>query len=204
MRNSFEINGLFYNNKGCFCRKYLDIRRTELKVSKPDLMVVMMNPGSSKPEDGNDNNTIESKAVPDKTQEQIMKIMNSCKFNYVRVLNLSDLREAKSKVFYSKLDDLKNVPHSIFSNERLDDYNALFIKNIPVIFAWGVNKKLTQLAEMAIKRINEPKAIGLLKKGTSSAYYHPLPQNFHAQEQWHEDITIILKNHQDNLVSKIN
>ena len=104
MKTDFEINGLFYENKNLLCRKYLDIKRNEAISNKPDLMVVMMNPGSSRPEDGNEKNIIASKAVPDKTQDQIMKVMNNCNFNYARILNLSDLREAKSKVFYSKLE----------------------------------------------------------------------------------------------------
>ena len=106
MKTDFEINGLFYENKNLLCRKYLDIKRNEAISNKSDLMVVMMNPGSSRPEDGNEKNIIASKAVPDKTQDQIMKVMNNCNFNYARILNLSDLREAKSKVFYSHNPEL--------------------------------------------------------------------------------------------------
>ncbi len=192
MKNNFEVYGLFYKNKGHLCRKYLDIRKNDSKDIKPDLMVVMMNPGSSSPKDGNDNNTIESIAIPDRTQDQIMKVMTSCNFNYARILNLSDLREAKSKIFYSKLKDLQNVPHSIFSAERIKDFETLFVKDVPVIFVWGVNKKLKSLAMKAITLINTKKPFGLLKKGTNSAYYHPLPQNYYDQEKWCEDIITML------------
>jgi len=34
-----------------------------------------MNPGSSKPKDGNENSQIAIAAIPDKTQDQIMRIM---------------------------------------------------------------------------------------------------------------------------------
>ncbi|MFK5975267.1 MAG: DUF1643 domain-containing protein [Sulfurovum sp.] len=193
MKTNFEISGLFYENKNLLCRKYLDIRRNETITDKPDLMVVMMNPGSSRPEDGNEKNTIASKAVPDKTQDQIMKVMNNCNFNYARILNLSDLREAKSKVFYSKLEELKKIPHSIFNDERINDFETLFVKNVPVIFAWGVDKKLEPLAIKAIERINEIKPFGLLKEGTNVSYYHPSPQNYHEQERWCDEITKMLK-----------
>ena len=193
MKTNFEISGLFYENKNLLCRKYLDIRRNETITDKPDLMVVMMNPGSSRPEDGNEKNTIASKAVPDKTQDQIMKVMNNCNFNYARILNLSDLREAKSKVFYSKLEELKKIPHSIFNDERINDFETVFVKNVPVIFAWGVDKKLEPLAIKAIERINEIKPFGLLKEGTNVSYYHPLPQNYHEQERWCDEITKMLK-----------
>ncbi|MDQ7047982.1 MAG: DUF1643 domain-containing protein [Sulfurovum sp.] len=193
MKTDFEINGLFYENKNLLCRKYLDIRRNETITDKPDLMVVMMNPGSSRPEDGNEKNIIASRAVPDKTQDQIMKVMNNCKFNYARILNLSDLREAKSKVFYSKLEELKKIPHSIFDDDRINDFKTLFVREIPVIFAWGVDKKLEPLATKAIERINETKPFGLLKEGTKVSYYHPLPQNYHEQEKWCEEISKMLK-----------
>jgi hypothetical protein len=193
MKNDFEIKGLFYKNENYLCRKYLDIKRNNTSLKKPDLMVVMMNPGSSRPEDGNDKNTIESKAVLDNTQNQIMKVMNNCSFDYVRVLNLSDLREPKSQVFYSKFDKLKSVPHSIFSDERIKDFEALYIKDIPVIFAWGVNRKLEPLAKKAIARINELNPYGILKEGEESAYYHPLPQNYNKQKKWVQEISNMLK-----------
>ena len=193
MKRNFEITGLFYENEKLLCRKYLDIKRKELTSDKPDLMVIMMNPGSSKPKDGNEKNTVASKAVPDNTQDQIMKVMNNCDFHYARILNLSDLREAKSKIFYSKLEELNKIPHSIFNDSRIKDFETLFIKGVPVIFAWGVDKKLEPLVIQAIERINEPNPYGLLKKGTKSAYYHPLPQNYHAQERWCEEISKMLK-----------
>ena len=193
MKTNFEINGLFYENKNLLYRKYLDIKRNETITNNPDLMVVMMNPGSSRPEDDNEKNTIASKAVPDKTQDQIIKVMNNCNFNHARILNLSDLREAKSKVFYSKLDELKTIPHSIFDDDRINDFETLFVKSIPVIFAWGVDKKLEALALKAIERINEPRPFGLLKERTTSAYYHPLPQNYYEQERWCEEISKMLK-----------
>jgi hypothetical protein len=69
-------------------------------------MVIMMNPGSSKPHRWYENNTKESLAIPDNTQSQIMKVQN-CNLQYARVLNLSDLREAKSSIFYDKIIELE-------------------------------------------------------------------------------------------------
>lgn len=193
MKNNFEIKGHFYENSNLLCRKYLNIIRKNTICLEPDLMVVMMNPGSSKPEDGNDKNTIESNAVPDKTQDQIMKVMNNCNFNYSRVLNLSDIRESKSKNFYFKLNEFKDIPHSIFDDARVNDFEALFVRDVPVIFAWGADKNLESLATKAIERINESNPYGLLKKGTSYGYYHPLPPDYYKQAKWCEDISKALK-----------
>jgi len=193
MKENFEITGYFYEKKGYKFRKYLNIIKRESNGTAPDIIIVMMNPGSSKPLNGIEN--IETIAIPDHTQTQIMKIMKTCEFNYARILNLSDLREPKSAVFYKTIEALKNrnIAHSIFDKARHEDFEKLFIKNVPVIYAWGVHKNLSELAINAMKRINETKPIGLTKSGFEYAYYHPLPQNYYKQQEWIEKITEMIK-----------
>ena len=197
MRTRFQVSGLFYQENGYKFRKFLNIVKYGSDKIKPDLMVVMMNPGSSKPKDGNENSKFETRAIPDNTQDQIMRVMENCDFEFARILNLSDLREPRSSVFYKKIEQLEKqkLSHSIFDVKRKADYEALFEKGIPVIYAWGVNKKLSELARMASKRIGEIHPIGLNKKGVNYAYYHPLPQNYTKQKEWAEMITeMIIKN----------
>ena len=81
MRDRFDVEGHFYKIDNYKCRKYLDIKSKDLKLSVPDLMVVMMNPGSSYPLDGNDNNDSVSEAVPDNTQVQIIKLWKTATLN---------------------------------------------------------------------------------------------------------------------------
>ncbi len=52
-------------------RKYLDIKRAGTLKIKPELMIVMMKHCSSYSLNAIDNNSVPSKAVPDKTQHQI-------------------------------------------------------------------------------------------------------------------------------------
>lgn len=195
MREKFKVSGLFYQNKGYKFRKFLNIVRVNSIQKKPDLMVVMMNPGSSRPLDGNDNSKIETEAVPDNTEDQIMRIMDNCNFDFARILNLSDIREPKSSIFYEKIEELReyNISHSIFDKKRNGDYEKLFVKNIPVIFAWGVNEKLSELATTAVEQIGETQPIGLKKNRFDYAYYHPLPQNYTKQKEWVEKITKMIK-----------
>ena len=195
MRNDFNVTGLYYENNGFRFRKFLNILRKKSNCSSPDLMVVMMNPGSSKPINGIDSFNKETEAIPDKTQDQIMKIMDNCGFKYARILNLSDLREPKSKLFYSKINELqdKGIHHSIFSEDRRDEFNEIFIKNVPVILAWGVNTNLFELADLAIKRIGKSELFGIKKDKEENAFYHPLPQNYNKQREWVEIITYKLK-----------
>jgi len=195
MRKDFKIAGLFYELNGFKFRKFLNIVRNNSSPKNPDLMVVMMNPGSSRPINGDDNYNKESEAVPDRTQDQIIRLMNNCGFNYARILNLSDLREPKSSVFYNTINKLEyqNISHSIFDLKRSEDFEELFVTDIPVIYAWGVNKKLLNLAIQTINRIGETKPIGLNKEGLVYAYYHPLPQNYTKQKKWVEKITEMIK-----------
>jgi hypothetical protein len=190
--HNFDINGYYYKLGDILCRKQLDIVSKDTNTNKPELMVVMMNPGSSKPLDGDDNGQKLTRSKPDNTQHQIVKLMKLCGLDFVRVLNLSDIRETKSQKFFKHLQT-KNYSHSIFDNSRQDDFDKLFVYDVPVIFAWGVDKKLEVLANMAINKIKSKNPIGILKSGSSFAYYHPLPQNYHKQKQWLEHIYNKLK-----------
>lgn len=201
IKEKFNITGLYYETQGYKFRKYLNIKKKGSNIQDPAIMIVMMNPGGSRPLDGIDNNTTESEAIPDRTQDQIMKVMSACKLEYARVLNLSDIRESKSNKLFPKLlkMDRIGIQHSIFDKRNRNDFDSLFIKGIPVIFAWGVDKKLNDLAEKAIKIINADNPIGLLKDGSDWAYYHPLPQVYKKQIEWVESITKSLKrNRNDN------
>ncbi|GAB3333254.1 hypothetical protein GCM10027429_13620 [Marivirga atlantica] len=195
MRENFDITGYFYQIGNLKCRKYLNIKKKNTKIRKPDLMVVMMNPGGSKPIDGIDNGKNEVPTIPDQTQDQIMRVMENCEFNYARILNLSDVRITPSEAFYNILTDLKEkqIPHSIFDNKREQDFKELFVKNIPTIFAWGVGKDLTELAKIAIKKIGIKNPIGIEQNDRDYAYYHPLPRNNNDQIKWVDGITKRIK-----------
>ncbi len=191
MKDKFEVIGLFYTINDYKFRKYLDIKLKTSKKTNPDLMVVMMNPGSSYPVDKNDNNTKPSVAVPDRTQDQIMKVMRKASFEYARILNLSDLRTPNSKELYAfiKSEKSKDIPHTIFGSKRKKDFNSLFIKDVPIIYAWGVNSSLTELAKLAIYKIKHPCPIGLKKDSEKYAYYHPLPRTSNKQAEWVEMVS---------------
>ncbi|MFB6318643.1 DUF1643 domain-containing protein [Saccharicrinis sp. FJH54] len=201
MRENFKITGLFYQKNGYNFRKFLNIARINSDQVIPDLIVVMMNPGSSRPLNGNENNNNETEAIPDNTQDQIMRVMNNCNFDFARILNLSDLREPKSSIFYKKIEELKRhkISHSIFDLERNHDYEKYFMKNVPVIFAWGVNENLFELAKLTVNQIGKITPIGLKKKGFEYAYYHPLPQNYTKQKEWVNKISEVIKKAQNNV-----
>ena len=194
MKDGYEITGLFYEVAGHKCRKYLDIKLRTSTKTEPDLMVVMMNPGSSYPLDGVDNNSTPVEAEPDDTQDQIMKIMNNASYEYARVLNLSDKRTPDSNALYAfiKSEESCSIPHSIFCDARDCEMNSLYIRDVPVIYGWGVDPALTKLAKLAIQKINHPSPVGLKKEGHEYAYYHPLPRIYKKKIEWVEKISALL------------
>jgi hypothetical protein len=194
MKDKFVISGLFYKIGNYKLRKYLDIKHQSSSLTQPDLMVVMMNPGSSYPLDGIDNNDSPTEAKPDKTQNQIMKVMCISSFEYARVLNLSDLRTPSSNELYAFIEseESKDIPHSIFGRDREGDFSSLFVNNVPVIFSWGVSPILADLAKQAIKSVNHPNPIGLRKIQNQYAYYHPLQRTNRKQVEWVNEITNML------------
>ena len=164
--------GDFYK-LGCFrCRSTLEIIErevedpNELLNCRADVVVVMMNPGSSEPKNANHGQErtptqIAERAkltstCPDKAQESIVALMRRKNFRHARVLNLSDIREAnKFAKKYAKLCEEELLPagHSIFCEERQDELDAR-LKGRPVVVAgWSYDSKLGQLGKAAYDAI---------------------------------------------------
>jgi len=116
--------------------------------------------------------------------------MDVASFNYARILNLSDLRTPDSSELYSfvKSSEASRVDHSIFSASRKAELDQLFIKDIPVIYGWGVSPILVPLAKQAIEMLDISNPLGMLKPNTQCSYYHPLPRIYAKQLEWLEQI----------------
>lgn len=197
MSGQFEVTGLFYEANGYKLRKYLDIRLLGTRKAVPQLMVVMMNPGSSYPLNGIEHNSVPSEAEPDTTQYQIMKVMEGASVEYARILNLSDLRTPDSNALYKflKSEESKSVAHSIFSATRESELNQLFVRGVPVIFGWGVNPALVPLARQAVDSLSIEQPLGIRKPSNEYSYYHPLPRIYAKQLEWVQHVTSQLTTH---------
>lgn len=186
LNNQYCIKGYFYTHADKPYRKYVEIKRYGKDVRKPELMVVMMNPGDASPVSGEIEENQLTETSSDKTLNQIQRVMLCTGLKYVRVLNLSDKKAPNSKAFYAFLD-LKNendFPHSIFDHRRETELAELFINDVPVIYAWGVHPKLKELSEVAIKAIGQRNPIGVKKEGETGAYYHPLKYSTPELKEW--------------------
>jgi len=197
----FAVYGRFYEKKIAGVDEHLrdrleiapvqwDLR--DVVAHEPDLLVVMMNPGASKPLAAlwQGQGCLDFVPTqPDRTQYQIMQLLlaaqrHGLNWQHARVLNLSDLRTPKSAIFIEKLDRYGlDDSHSLFSTSRTDECRSLFgCVTTPVLCAWGLNPQFANLAQRALVAAQGHALLGLTDNGL--AYRHPLPQRFDLQLEW--------------------
>ncbi|CAN5375861.1 hypothetical protein BH09BAC5_BH09BAC5_22530 [soil metagenome] len=217
-KEKFEVFGFFYDLEGRKNLRYralLEIMRkdgaqqrkniltTDPKLPKIDAVVVMMNPGSSRPlgEDSQNyysnhaeasRNILKEKLVPtkpDPTQYQVERLMEYYKWNRVRVLNLSDIREPKSGKFYRWISEERNE-HSFFSESRKKVLEKMIPEKVTVIAGWGMEEKLFPLITMA-ERFLKRRGNEIVgdQTGCSSFYFrHPSPPIIQRRLNWLNEV----------------
>ena len=164
----------------------------EVDAREPDLLVIMMNPGASKPLqalwDGENPGDLVP-AQPDRTQYQIMRLLlvaqaSGLPWRHARVFNLSDLRTPKSAEMLAKLNFYgPHDGHSLFSFARQAECARWFASHaIPVLCGWGLNPGLSDLAARALLAAGGHPVLGLSHDGLR--FRHPLPQTQNLQQQW--------------------
>ncbi|MBL7766290.1 MAG: DUF1643 domain-containing protein [Chitinophagaceae bacterium] len=178
--DQYKILGYFYQRGELQFRKHLDIINKDSKKTQPDLMVIMMNPGSSTQSSGYEKvfDTLVP-AVLDPTLKHLIDVLSACNFEYARILNLSDVCISNSKDFktYLKMQAISNPLHTIFHNDRKNELKELFVLDIPLIKAWGVDEdnRLRVLYNLADKSIQSNQMIcGLANKKNRVGFYHPM------------------------------
>jgi hypothetical protein len=217
LKYKYRVYGHFYSNDlGASriypCRSVLEIVATKAQIEMslatdlPDAVVVMMNPGSSSPEestscDSYNKNTIRNmktvlcKAKPDPTQYQVMRIMDSMGWSHVRVINLSDLRTPKSASLYAMIKEIDNDQHSIFSESRKEELKSKLDRkpNAPIICAWGIDNALFSLCKKAQLSLSELPVVGWQKDKTNFKFYHANPQTQSGKQAWLTEVIFQLQ-----------
>jgi hypothetical protein len=197
MKNQdYEVSGYFYRSHGKPCRRELYIK-TKGCSSSVDLLVIMMNPGSSHPKNTPDYKNISKEMFekivptePDKTQHQIMDFMKKHDFKHACILNLSDLCNQKSE----ELTSATILPCSNFNTpdsarKTIENY-APNVQNIVV--AWGCKRMFKPLilnAKLALAERKNTVVFGFnqLKDNKSNFFYHPLVRD----KNWLENLSQI-------------
>jgi len=226
LKREFVVAGCFYDlvqkDRTIPCRNVLEIYRFDyaskldhdgsMFYGRPDAIFIMMNPGSSEPrEPGYQIPRLSYKnlseqllkqrvvtAKPDTTQYQVMRLMKANGWNHVRVLNLSDIREAKSAAFIKQIKNMDSFIHSIFCPERREELDlALDAKeNAPIVCAWGISKDLLPLATLCKRTIPGDRVAGLSCE-EPYLYYHPLPSLISKQKEWLKSMMDCLRESQN-------
>ncbi len=186
--------------------------------SKAQLLMIMMNPGKSRPLRQTSiseydrvhaasaiHETPYVDTLPDDTQYQVMKLMWNLNLKHARVINISDIRNTKSKHFALQVDEITELDdiHSIFSPERREELLEVFeqLEENAVIFkAWGktIVDQSNHFREL-VKNYCLPSLpegvsqVGI--QGNSRLHFsHPLPQGGQSlQKQWVRDAYRLLK-----------
>lgn len=175
--------------------------------SLPDAVVIMMNPGSSRPIEEGDTESLLSMPLPDgfkkplvltqpdNTQYQIMRIAVSKGWKHVRVLNISDIRDPKSPSFIAKTKALDGMEgggtHSIFSKVRKAEREQMLKRKpgAPFILGWGQDTGLIPLAKQCLECIEGEKIITVPSEVDPILTAHPSPMLQAKKEAWLVEIT---------------
>ncbi|HFL2474508.1 TPA: hypothetical protein ACG3KV_003774 [Clostridioides difficile] len=204
-QREFYVEGNFYNIKdgvnghSVRCRNVANIKRKNNLESELNATFIMMNPGSCELIDESNKDSIPdytcydilekgiqskfrcSKADP--VQFCIMEIMDKMNWNFVNILNLSDIKNPNSGKFFDEekkfRKDFYMLPdiHSIFSKHR-KDINSFIDTQKPVILAWGVDshKDLKDIISKATDYIKEKGIEFVGIKNKDGCYYHIRPK----------------------------
>lgn len=218
LKKEYVVYASFYqleydDGRKIACRNILEIFNRETykdlsKRNKLDAIFIMMNSGRSKAKKKNYQapsvkeadiikhqqiaiNLLETK--PDNTQYQLMRIMKEKDWKHIKVLNLSDYRQAKSNEFYKDIEDLKQNDryciHSIFSKKRTKELSKYFnCREAKIIAAWGIDEALDELIIQAISCNKISKRIGVNINKDQLHYSHAGPQKLTYKVKWLESI----------------
>lgn len=210
LKTRFGVHGCYYQmvlgGVEYPCRSLLELVAHHIPAARiphhpPDLLVVMMNPGSSRPlAEGFQPPVVHEAAQiprgsrlvvarPDNTQYQIMRVMAARGLVHARVMNLSDLRQPKSALFLDQVARLAQVRgggvHSIFCPERQEELQQLLPPPVvPVLVGWGRDGGLLSLAEQCLHRLRGRCIIGVAVAGEPRLFAHPSPMLQRLKEQW--------------------
>ena len=183
--------------------------------AEPELIVVMMNPGSSRPWDKkyaipllhagmnyNEEEILKVKMVraqPDLAQYQIMRFMKKANIQYARVINLSDLRDGNSDSAADNLNEIRRVPvvgclHSIVNRE--EEFSLAIGTAAPILSGWGFSQKaFVPFIHKAMSMLPPQRIFGVKKEnGWPCDFYYPSPSVLEKKLEWLKNIDVAYSN----------
>ncbi|QHI70015.1 DUF1643 domain-containing protein [Tichowtungia aerotolerans] len=234
LKKTFRCYGHFYrlNVKGTeplLCRSVLEITSLPREAvgagtdpddlfstpnsepSLPDAVVIMMNPGSSRPIEEGDTESLLHMPLsenfrkplvltqPDNTQYQLMRIAVSKGWTHLRILNISDIRDPKSPSFIARTKALDAVEggeaHSMFSKAREMERKQMLRRKpgAPFILGWGQDAGLIPLAKQCLDCIEGEPIVTVPAGNDPVLTAHPSPMLQAKKEAWLDAIRSALQ-----------
>jgi hypothetical protein len=204
LAKKFIVYGLFHewNGQDFNKRAVLEILRSDTPASnalphdflqrRPDVCVVMMNPGSSAPLPGFGQAQDEGRLIPakpDRVQHQIMRLMAMMDWQHARIVNLADIRAAKSADLYRLIEsgaDSRQLGCLFAGQSQVKPEQVV---TAPLaLCAWGLDARLAPWAQQAQDWIESRRLdiYGLrVESLTHPAYRYPKPVgNWAAAVTW--------------------
>ena len=202
LRKNFEVWAHFYtvrvDEKEYLMRSEAKIIRKGKETSNADAVIVMANPGSCTAIDQNakfvslDEKKNFVKANPDPTQYQLMNLMERMNWDSLKIINLSDVCTGNYKEFKEYLKEFKANKfneHTIFCERRKEELDC-HIKGANLIFAWGTNSAIKEIAKDVVDR-------QLVHKGLEHSqgiyYRHPKPATLQSRIRLLDCLEVQLK-----------
>ncbi|MBS4214925.1 hypothetical protein [Neobacillus rhizophilus] len=204
LKRQYKVFGNFYsleqegrsngyrNDLHIIAKDYFDVHGLKQPIK---LLVIMMNPGESAPLSSSNRiphftremvtmrehclDPIPTK--PDRTQYQVMRMMNGLEIEHSRVINISDIRDTQSGSLAVDLESLNSDLHSLFSVDRQLELQIIYSSladDAFIFLAWGRDiidcEPFKQLAERCFSSLPKDKVVLGIPGEDYLKFKHPL------------------------------
>lgn len=204
----FHTEGAFYfletAGRNQFCRSLATVCRIGTDSETVDTLLVLQNPGKSMPIDVHIAPLVIDwteeiplvPAKPDPTIHQVMRLMERRHWNFVQIINLTDLRCAEFADYKERVEFMNrnfDDRHRIFSDSRQHEL-AWYVENAEmVIVGWGTKPYNLEVAHDAYMTLNGIRPVEGLRAGIQPLYYHPYPILQKKCIKWLDDMDKLLE-----------
>jgi hypothetical protein len=206
-----EFKGHYYKKEDSKFRNILEVSVEDTPKDSPfELIVIMINPGGSKPLSNDSSNWGDSPSLyhgvsckPDDTQHQIVKLMELKNWKKAVVLNLFDKCNVNSPEIIEHYTGSKNkrehLKESVFHEDRRTELESIFklaADNAPILIGWGVSEKLSKIKASIFNNVLVPTGRQIVGWKTKDfQFYHPWPRKRDdIRDEWPSVIFEQLKN----------
>jgi len=178
------------------------------KKQRADAVIVMLNPGSCKPILAAQSGEW-TEARPDKTQFQLMRLMERMSWDEMKIVNLSDVCEGNRPKFLAllKRSEIGGIVHSRFANNSVAKWSNIISSADRLLYGWGDQPEPKKMAnayglldfdDMLTSYGKKPIAVWHPVKGYPK---HPNPWIPERCKAWLEDMVRVLNNEEVTTIS---